>query len=155
MWVALAPMQLCMLVQYRGGGEPSDAALASALSSVHSQLWHTASSLGEENKFSFELMPEATLHRYLSTCMRQKRVLDMQVRADERDARHPPTEPGALIAECPICASGVDEATLDPPPPVEAAASSAEPATAPAPPLVRPVSVWVHARAMCQSFASL
>ena len=140
-WVALSQLDFCKLVQYRGGGEPSDANLASAMYSLH-ELHASAHVLSaEDSRISYELMPEDTLNRYLSVALRQRRVLDMQLRADEREARHPASQPGAPISECPICSTGADIAVLDPPPPVEAADSCASASTSQSTPLVRPVSV--------------
>jgi hypothetical protein len=63
------------------------------------------------------LLSDATLQRYLSTSLCEKRVLDMQRREDVRQS----AQPGALIASCPICSYGTDLTILDPP--VETTAS--------------------------------
>jgi hypothetical protein len=110
-WVDLTALEFVSTLQYRGGGEPSDTAAAGALKHVHEMNY---SGPGAHAGVQLMLLSEAALQRCLSISLREKRVLDMQLREDVRQAAHPPTQPGALIASCPICSYGTDLTILDP-----------------------------------------
>jgi hypothetical protein len=110
-WVDLTALEFISTLQYRGVGEPSDTATAGALRHVHEENFSESRA---RSGVQLMLLSEATLQRYLSTSLREKRVLDMQRREDVRQSAHPPAQPGALIASCPICSYGTDLTILDP-----------------------------------------
>ena len=103
-----------MTLQYRGGGEPSDYNLASTFVSNHRKLEGVA-----DHAFKLVALPVKQLHRYLSVAIREKGVLNMYIRQFVQNAAHPPEQPGHLVSNCPICATGTDVSQLDPPPGVE------------------------------------
>jgi hypothetical protein len=119
-WVYLTALEFVSTLQYRGGGEPSDTAAAGAFKHVHEG---NCSGQGLRAGVQLMLLTEAALQRYLSILLREKRVLDMQLRVDMQQAAHPPNQPGALIASCPICSYGTDLTVLDPPAEAEITAS--------------------------------
>jgi hypothetical protein len=108
--VAFSARDFISTLQCRGGGEPSDTAAAGALQRVHAANF---SGTGVRSGVQALLLSEAALQHYLSISLRKKRVLDMQLREDVRQAAHPPTQPIALIASCPICSLSMDLTILD------------------------------------------
>jgi hypothetical protein len=115
-WVDLTALEFISTLQYRSGGEPSDTAAVGALRHEHEENFSESRA---RSGVQLMLLSEATLQRHLSTLLREKRVLDMR----RREAAHPPAQPGALIASCPICSYGTDLTILDPPVEAETTAS--------------------------------
>lgn len=109
-WLDAELLEFIKTLQCCGKGEPSDYSAASAVISMHQRL---DPDMAAASQLKVHALNVKLLARYLSAGLKARGALEMQLEHDMKCAMHPPDQPGHLIANCPICAEGADDALLD------------------------------------------